>query len=919
MYHCRIRFYLVGRKSSIFEIISKMPPLENFTHEFSESDVPMEEFIAGADVILAYLSDCDITENVQTLISGKRPEAELILITDKGNISVLGTEAGNPLTEIKDIWNTPMSDEEVRFRFLRWQQAYMLSKELWQTGQYFETVMKNSPNLVWYKNKDGIHEKVNDSFCNAVGKTKKQIEGRDHAYIWDVEEEDPACKESDKEVMTKQKTCISEEIIRTGDGTKILTTYKSPLYDIDGSVMGTAGLGVDITNEREFEEEILKKNQTLEKIFTTLDCGVIRHTLDGDILSINKAALKILGYETKEELMGEGFKMVAPSVIESDRERLREKIMTLKKVGDSVGINYNVMHKDGEIINVAGDVKLLEDNGELIYQRFLLDCTAQKIEEERNKRRQMELVYALCIDYSLVCFFDLNTGMGRQLQNDGTNGAEVDSIFRGEGISLKESMRRYIQKFVHEADRDMMMKAVSVENLKAELEEKKIYYEYYRMIIEDEEVHYQMKAVRAGEWEEDSGIVLGFRSVEDEIRRDIEKRQMLEDALLQANNANKAKSTFLSNMSHDIRTPMNAIVGFTNLAIAHIDNKSKVEEYLDKIMTSGNHLLRLINNVLDMSRIESGKMQLDEKPCNLKDILSGLRNILQTEATAKHMKLNIDMENVTNADICCDVLRLNQVLLNLLSNSVKYTRNGGTVSMSVTEKGGAPSGYANYEFRIQDNGVGMSNEFVAHIFEPFERERNSTYSKIQGTGLGMAITKNIVDMMGGTIEVKSEQGVGTEFTLCLTLGLYSEGAKAQNEVKDESAAFNHRAHGGRILLVEDVELNQEVATAILEDAGFKVEVAENGKAAVDTLKKSEPGYYNLILMDVQMPVMNGYEAAKKIRRFADKKLASIPIIAMTANAFEEDRQEAIKCGMNGHVAKPIDVENLFKTLDKILY
>ena len=571
----------------------------------------------------------------------------------------------------------------------------------------------------------------------------------------------------------------------------------------------------------------------------------------------------------------------------------------------------------------------------------------------------------------------------------------------------------------------------------------------YRACINGEIEYYQLKIVRIGKWSGEHGIVLGFRSVEEEIRKEIEKKNLLEDALQQANQANKAKSVFLSNMSHDIRTPMNAIVGFTTLAIAHIDDKEQVAEYLKKIMTSGNHLLSLINDVLDMSRIESGKMHLDEKPCSLPDILHGLRNILLADVHAKRLDLYMDAVDVIDEEIYCDKLRLNQVLLNLLSNAVKYTGAGGMISMRIREKPGAPTGYANYEFSIRDTGIGMSEEFVAHIFEPFEREKSSTISGIQGTGLGMAITKNIVDMMNGTIAVKSEQGEGTEVTVCFTfrLDLEAKGPKDIPQLKDcralvvdddfntcdsvtymlgqigmraewtlsgkeallrtrqsvmrddiydvyvidwmlldmngievtrrirkemgedvpiilltaydwldieeeakeagitafcskplflselrsclhsivnqgeegeENGEERVERHMGRILLAEDNELNQEIATAILGDAGFATEVADNGQIAVDMLKKSEPGYYQLILMDVRMPVMDGYEATRKIRKLDDPKLASIPILAMTANAFEEDKQEALNSGMNGHLAKPIDVKILLDTLDKIL-
>ncbi len=1075
MYHCQVHFYLVGRSCKTFEIIKGSVPLDNFTHTFSESSQVEEKLASQADVIMMHLADMDIEESVRKSVSAKRDSAELILLAEGAEAAFLAGEfpeegysaffsgvAGGQereeacesgpeclLAAVKDIWRLPMTEGESRFRFARWQQGYKAEKDAWQNSHFFESTINNVPNLIWYKDKNGIHEKVNDSFCRTVGKTKKQVEGRGHAYIWDVEQDDPACIESEREVMSKRRTFVSEEIIKAGDSMRTLTTYKSPLYDIDGSVMGTVGVAIDVTQERAYEQEIIQKNRTLEALFTSIDCGVLCHSLDGsEIISINRAALKILGYESKEALLRDGFDMMASSVLEEDREALQESMEDLKKEGDSVSVEYRIRHKNGDILHLMGNVKLLRENGELFYQRFILDCTAQKLQEKQNERRQMELVKALSIDYNLVCYFDLDTGNGRLLRDDETEHS-FETFFRGD-ISLEESMGAYIEKSVHEEDKEMVRQESSRERIRQELGEKLQHYVNYRTVTEDGIKYFQVKAVRAGEWGEDYGIVLGFRSVDDEIRSEMEQKRLLEDALLQANRASKAKSVFLSNMSHDIRTPMNAIVGFTALAITHIDHREQVEEYLKKIMTSGNHLLSLINDVLDMSRIESGKIHLDEKPCSLPDILHGLRNILQADINAKQLELYMDAVDVWDEGIYCDKLRLNQVLLNLLSNSVKYTGAGGIVSMRVTEKPGAPEGYANYEFVIKDNGIGMSEAFVEHIFEPFEREENSTISGIQGTGLGMAITKNIVDMMNGTISVKSEPGVGTEFRTVFTFKLHAaskeshaiaelkncralvvdddfntcdsvsymlqqigmraewtlsgkeavlrtrqalmrgdsysvyivdwllpdmngvevtrrirkemgenvsvivltaydwsdieEEAKEAGvtafcskplflselrsclqsvinaEEKDEEEKVTHtvRHHSGRILLAEDVILNQEIAVTILEDAGFTTEIAQNGQEAVDMMRESRPGYYQLILMDVQMPVMNGYEAARAIRRLENAELASIPIIAMTANAFEEDKKEALACGMNGHIAKPIDVDNLFETLDRAL-
>ncbi len=530
------------------------------------------------------------------------------------------------------------------------------------------------------------------------------------------------------------------------------------------------------------------------------------------------------------------------------------------------------------------------------------------------------------------------------------------------------------------------------------------------------------------------------------------KQAVLEEKLHKAEAAEKAKTMFLSNMSHDIRTPMNAILGYTTLAQTNLENPDKIQEYLSKIMSSGNHLLSLINDVLDMSRIESGRLNIDEKPCSISDIFKDMRNIIQTQMKEKKLNFFMDTIDVVDEDIYCDKLHVNQVLLNLLSNAIKFTPADGSVSLTIKQKPGAPAGYGAYEIRVKDTGIGMSPEFAEHIFEPFERERTSTVSGIQGTGLGLAITKSIVETMGGTIEVISEQNHGTEFIINLEFRLRGESkqievvrelegmrvlvvddsfntcdsvtkmlrqigmrsewslhgreavlrAKQAVEMGDEFFAyiidwalpdlngievvrqirgivgrnipiivltaydwsiFEDEAReagvtafcnkpifiselrdtlvsavsqndprerrnplpdtdlslkGKRLLLVEDNELNREIASEILKESGFIVDTADDGTEAVNKVKKSKPGYYDLILMDVQMPIMNGYDATRAIRSLSNKKLAEIPIIAMTANAFDEDRQAALECGMNDHVPKPIDFNRLSKVIQKLL-
>ena len=532
---------------------------------------------------------------------------------------------------------------------------------------------------------------------------------------------------------------------------------------------------------------------------------------------------------------------------------------------------------------------------------------------------------------------------------------------------------------------------------------------------------------------------------------DKQVNQALSDAVAAAETANRAKSTFLSNMSHDIRTPMNAIIGFTTLAISNIDDKDRVKDYLTKTLASSNHLLSLINDVLDMSRIESGKIHLEEVEVNLSDVLHDLKTIVSGQIHAKQLELYMDAMDVTDEDVYCDKTRLNQILLNLLSNAIKFTPAGGTVSVRVRQLAGQARGCGQYEFRIKDNGIGMSPEFAKRIFEPFERERTSTVSRIQGTGLGMAITKNIVDMMGGTIEVQTAQGKGSEFIIRVPLRVQAEhrpvekiteleglkalvvdddfntcdsvtkmlvkvGMRAEWTLSGKEAVLRARQSiemsdvyhayiidwrlpdmngievtrqirslhddtpiiiltaydwsdieveakaagvtafcskpmflsdlretlmsalgqkqtdaaqellpqkdadfkGRHILLVEDNELNREIAQEILREYGFRVDTAENGAVAVEKVSTAAPGSYDLVLMDVQMPVMDGYTATRQIHALENPALAGVPILAMTANAFDEDRRRAMESGMNGFLSKPIVIGDLVQELHKIL-
>ena len=407
--------------------------------------------------------------------------------------------------------------------------------------------------------------------------------------------------------------------------------------------------------------------------------------------------------------------------------------------------------------------------------------------------------------------------------------------------------------------------------------------------------------------------------IEKETNQKLNKlRVAAEDALKVAESASKAKSTFLSNMSHDIRTPMNAIIGFATLALDDIRDGKKVEDYLSKILSSSKHLLGLINDILDMSRIESGKVVLEEQETDLVTTLQELQSIMEGQAKERKLKLHVDYSNLRDRHVYCDKTRLNQVMFNLLANAVKFTSEGGSIwlTMSQLEPTYEVEDRAIYEIRVKDTGIGIGKEFIKHIFEPFERERTSTVSKIQGTGLGMAITKNIVDMMGGTIEVESQKGVGTEFIIRLELRLQAEAGVANEDGTKQHGHAEGVAEfaGKRLLLAEDNELNREIACMLLSKYGFVIDTAENGQEAVDLVAASAPDHYDLVLMDIQMPVMDGHEATRRIRSLEDKELAKVPVVAMTANAFDEDRKAAKECGMNGFISKPIHMQEVVQAL-----
>ena len=662
-----------------------------------------------------------------------------------------------------------------------------------------------------------------------------------------------------------------------------------------------------------------------------------------------------------------------------------------------------------------------------------------------REQKRLRIIKAIGQAYFSIFLVDLKT---QQLEVVKSNG---DDFFEKEDLN-KLWLTEYAEHYIDQGSRAGYLEFVDMTTVVTRLNEKKT----VSFTCQKTDGSWMLSLIVPQRYDEHGNIdvvLIANRDVTAEKKHEMEQDEALRNALAVAEHASKAKSTFLSSMSHDIRTPMNAIIGFTALAQTHMDEPAQVQDYLAKISTSSTHLLSLINDILDMSRIESGTVKLDEKPVHIPDILHDLRAMIQGLVNSKSLNLYIDAQDVVNEDVIVDKLRLNQILLNIVSNAIKFTESGGDIIVRLIEKPCEMKHYTTYELSVKDNGIGMSKDFIEHVFDTFAREQSSTVSGIQGTGLGMAITKNIVEMMGGEITAESEEGKGTVFTVTLHLRLADEpvqlepipallGARAlvvdddlntcrsvskmlrdikmrpdwtasgkeaivraqdAAEVKDEYqvyiidylmpdmngietvrrirkvisadvpiivltaydwADFEYEAKqagvtafvskpiflselrkvlmqpvnskqetkearkdagkkkqydysGKRILLVEDNELNREIATAILEETGMIIDCADDGDVAVATIEAAPADKYDLILMDIQMPKMDGYTATREIRTLSDNRKANIPIVAMTANAFEEDKQRAYKAGMNGHIIKPVSMEAIAKVLDEI--
>ena len=528
-----------------------------------------------------------------------------------------------------------------------------------------------------------------------------------------------------------------------------------------------------------------------------------------------------------------------------------------------------------------------------------------KAERKAAANRDMAVISGLSDDFGCVVYVDYETLSEVLYRFDPLFEKLVPGWSKIDNFGKRLDV--LVNTIVHPGDREAFCAATEPSKVLDAVEREHIYFVNFRLQVDGEDIYYQIKFVK--DENSKNHVIAGFHSVDAETKREMAS---LEKAEL----ANKAKSAFLFNMSHDIRTPLNAMIGFTDMAVKNIDDKAKALDCLSKSKLSSEHLLSLINDVLDMSRIESGKVELDLNPVDLDENGEDLVPMLKSLAEKKNVHFEFNRHDIQNRYVYVDFLRMNQVLINVVSNAVKYTPSGGSVVVDISQVPSQREGYGLYQFVIKDTGIGMSPEYQQHLFDEFSRERTSTVSKQQGTGLGLAITKRIVDMMEGSIDVESKVGVGSSFTIRIPMRI-QENPEAVEQMRfahseQESVSFE----GFRVLVVEDNELNLEISKDILESAGVIVESASDGSVAVECLREKGPDYYDCILMDIQMPVMDGFEATRAIRKmFPDKR---VPIIALSANAFDEDRRKSLEAGMDGHLAKPVVIAQLEDALKKYL-
>ena len=703
------------------------------------------------------------------------------------------------------------------------------------------------------------------------------------------------------------------------DGSWFWTVDKGKVIQTEDGKLAIISACYDMTSFVERHKKLEEKNMLSQATIDNIPGGYHRCSLEEGhpFLYISNRFLAILGW-TREEIRTI-FDNKFDNMLHPDDRNLSSdyvtRILDTRGHGSAKDQIYRLLGKDGYHW-VTDATTLVKSGNQTFFQGNITDFTdfvKAKEKKEQEIELQREIIEGLGKEYFSVLAVELDKDRVLSYRESGENGKIISDFCRKCGNRWSKIIPSYAEMMVSDNTNGEFENQLGLETLRSQEKDYSMTYEFK---LETGINYHQLRVAFVKKKDGTRMAVVGTRNIDSLIKKERMQEEKLKKAYVAAENANKAKTEFLNNMSHDIRTPMNVILGYNHLMKSQL-TESKQLDYQKKIEQSGKLLLAIINNVLDMARIESGKIKVDENYERVGEVVDEIISTFSSEAEEKEIHLSGSMK-VTHRNILCDGTKIREIYVNLVSNAMKYTPRGGNVTITVEELPCEKEGYMKVKSEIKDTGIGMSKEYLPTLFEPFSREQNTTIGRIGGTGLGMPIVKKMVDLMGGSIEVASELGKGTVFTFTLMHKIADRKFYSQKTEAAETSEMGKNLSGKHVLLAEDNDLNAEIAVTVLEETGIVIERVEDGIQCVNRVVQMSPGTYDLILMDIQMPNMDGYKATRCIRRLDDKKKAEIPIIAMTANAFAEDRKKAFDAGMNGHIAKPIDIEKLGAVILSVL-